>query len=386
MHHYITHPLHTPLHLPPFGLSLSCDWAGVRVWYVVTKSKTLCQRRHCPESFLLPSTASWESMLAALVGHFGLELIPSQFYTRCTLCNGTFEQVTVAELKWTAPKDAPRRIVEEGKDEMGQQLTFFRCIDCSQVSVLAMPLAAAPTTRTAYAHRTCPRCVCSRYWWGTKSHGSAKKFKSARAHHSSAPSSMRSDAPRSPSSVGVVLYAHRTMFDRLARGNEAMPALPVQPTVRRQDGDKEESKSEERPCDTSEAADAAAYTATLSIAASLFAAPASSHSHRLNLRSAYAEYNRHALPPSSPPLSPSSSASHFEPAYTNLTDKVSAATPSQSLQPLPRSLPAAAPFQLLCLSANLCRCSPRSSVTPSTICFTVTRMLVTAAPMSLLRR
>ena len=120
---------------------------------IVTKSKTLCQRRHCPESFLLPSTASWESMLAALVGHFGLELIPSQFYTRCTLCNGTFERVTVAELGWTAPKDAPRRIVEEGKDELGQPLTFFRCVDCSQV-----------------------------YWWGSKSHGSARKFKSAPLH------------------------------------------------------------------------------------------------------------------------------------------------------------------------------------------------------------
>ena len=92
--------------------------------------------------------------------------------------------------------------------------------------------------------------------------------------------------------------------------------------------------------DSSGDAEVVSYTARLSIAASLFAAPPQAHSHQLHLRSAYAEYNRRTLPAPSPSASPSASASHYEPAYTNLTDKVSAAThcsPAIDHLPLPPS-------------------------------------------------
>ena len=109
------------------------------LWSAVTKSKTLAQRRHCPEFFLLPSTGSVESMFSALIGHFGLELIPSHFYTRCTLCNGPFHSVSLQQLGWEAPKDVPRRILDDGTDELGRPLTFFRCKDCAQVYWSAHP-------------------------------------------------------------------------------------------------------------------------------------------------------------------------------------------------------------------------------------------------------
>ena len=107
------------------------------------------------------------------MGHFGLELIPSHFYSRCTLCNGEFETVSLEELERQTllggeERDVvPRKVMEGGVDDEGRPLTFFRCMDCAQV-----------------------------YWWGSKSHGTAKKF--------------------------------RTMFDRLIRGNEARSASSTQ--------------------------------------------------------------------------------------------------------------------------------------------------------------
>ena len=197
-------------------------------------------------------------MLAAVVGRFGLELIPSQFYTRCTLCNGTFETVNPAELGWTAPRDAPRRVVEEGRDEMGRPLTFFRCLDCAQV-----------------------------YWWGSKSHDTANKF--------------------------------RSMFDRLTRGqHEAAEKDEAEEKDGKEEGkdgvgSEAETATEEPKAEVASSA-VHVYVSTLSLASSLFSSPPHSHSHELHLRSAYADYHRQ--------LNASVSSLRLaEPHCTNWTDK-----------------------------------------------------------------
>ena len=91
-------------------------------------------------------------MFAALIGHFGLELVPSQFYTRCTLCNGAFETVDAQQLEVERPPQLPSRLVGRAADDPGRPLSFFRCRDCRQL-----------------------------YWWGSKSTGAAEKFRSAAA-------------------------------------------------------------------------------------------------------------------------------------------------------------------------------------------------------------
>ena len=224
-------------------------------------------------------------MLAAVVGRFGLELIPSQFYTRCTLCNGQFEVVSVDELGWKAPRDAPRRVVEEGVDEQGRPLTFFRCIDCAQV-----------------------------YWWGSKSHETAGKFRSPRDLHLFTPAAAR--ACRVHPSLTLPVRC-RLMFDRLTRGRDG--------AVQKDDGSGEEAKDGSDDAGAVGSAteavvsDAAADASTLSLAASLFSSPPHSHTHALHLRSAYADHHRrvHGL---APPASPSSSR-RCEPPCTNYTDK-----------------------------------------------------------------
>lgn len=100
-------------------------------------------RRECPPHVLLPNTSGHEH-LKFIIKYFGLDYDPQCVYTRCTLCNGQLRALDENEMKLSPGVPSG---LKSGIDENGKELTFYECVECSQV-----------------------------YWWGGKTQKEAEKF------------------------------------------------------------------------------------------------------------------------------------------------------------------------------------------------------------------
>lgn len=119
---------------------------------LVTKAKSWSVRKDCPEHYLVKTNKHTDAQ-RNVIRHFNLPIDEKSMFTRCTECNGGFEDLTMDQVK--AHPLCPWRIPEKNKAELAnldddsaipdnyQSTRFYRCAGCDKLYWFGIKTAEA---------------------------------------------------------------------------------------------------------------------------------------------------------------------------------------------------------------------------------------------------